>query len=180
MSIKNLLYQRIETQRTLLIPISMDYAEAIFTEFTPAVAALMYPRSPKNISETEEFISKSLEGLKEGRNFQLVVISKDFQEFFGCAGLHNIDTRTPEMGIWIKISAHGKRYGREAMIAIKHWADDNLDYDYILYPVADNNLASRKIPEALGGRIEREYETQGLGGNKYHCLEYRIFPKKNR
>ena len=37
------------------------------------------------------------------------------------------------MGVWLKKSVHGHGFGKEAMTAIKKWADDNLDYDYILY-----------------------------------------------
>jgi hypothetical protein len=44
--------------------------------------------------------------------------------------------------------------------------------------VADKNIASRKIPESLGGVIEKEYDDKGLGGNEYHALEYRIYPNK--
>jgi hypothetical protein len=63
------------------------------------------------------------------------------------------------------------------MIAIKNWADKNVDYEYIVYPVVDNNISSRKIPESMGGKIEREYEeTTGLG-QKVCMLEYRIHPQ---
>jgi RimJ/RimL family protein N-acetyltransferase len=170
-----LLKERIESARLLLVPISMKYRNEIFSEFSDEITIFMYPAPAKDISETEEFIKDSLKGLSNGNNLQLVILSKDSQKFFGCAGLHHIDSKTPEMGIWLKKTAHGKGYGKEAMTAVKKWADENLDYDYILYPVADKNISSRKIPESLGGKIEREYDEQGMGGNKYHCLEYRIF-----
>lgn len=173
---KKLLTVKIETERLLLVPIEMKYKESIFKEFTSDITTFMYPRPSKDISETEAFINDSLKGLGEGNNLQFVIIAKDSQEFFGCAGLHNVDSKTPEMGVWLKLSAHGNGYGKEAMTGIKKWADSNLKYDYILYPVADKNIASRKIPESLGGKIEREYDQEGMSGNKYHCIEYRIYP----
>lgn len=173
-----LLDERIESERLLLLPIDMKYKDEIFKEFTSEITTYMYPAPAKDISETEEFIEDSLRGLTEGNNFQLVILAKDSQEFFGCAGLHHVDGKTPEMGVWLKKSAHGKGYGKEAMTAIKKWADENLDYEYLLYPVADKNIASRKIPESLGGRIEGEYDEEGAGGNKFHSLEYRIYPNK--
>jgi RimJ/RimL family protein N-acetyltransferase len=84
------------------------------------------------------------------------------------------------MGVWLKLSAHGNGYGKEAMTGIKGWANSNIEYDHILYPVADINIASRKIPESLGGKIEREYDEKGMSGNKYHCIEYRIYPQNRK
>ncbi|MDZ4875470.1 MAG: hypothetical protein CLLPBCKN_004866 [Chroococcidiopsis cubana SAG 39.79] len=65
--------------------------------------------------------------------------------------------KTPEFGIWLK-TAHGRKYGLEAIRGIKNWAEQNLDYEYFLYPVNRANIASRKIPETLGGKVVREYE----------------------
>ena len=96
----------------------------------------------------------------------------------GCAGLHHIDKKTPELGIWIKKSAHGHGYGKETMVALKEWADKNLSYEYILYPVAKENYPSRKIPEFLHGKVEREYDKINMSGKKLHLLEYRIYPPK--
>jgi len=171
----DLFNERIETVRLLLIPISMKYNEDIFKSFTGEIATYMYPAPAKNISETEDFINNSLKELSEGSALQLVILDKNSQEFLGCAGLHHVDGRTPEMGIWLKKSAHGGGRGKEAMIAIKKWADENLDYEYLLYPVADENISSRKIPESLGGIVDKEHDDEGLGGNKYHTLEYRIY-----
>lgn len=173
---KGLLNEQLESVRLLIVPISMKYINEIFREFTSEITTYMYPAPAENISEIQKFIEDSLRGLADGSNLQLVVITKESQEFLGCAGLHHVDGKTPEMGIWIKKSAHGNGYGKEAMIAVKKWADKNLDYDYLLYPVADKNISSRKIPESLGGRIEREYDDIGMAGNKFHSLEYRIYP----
>ena len=119
-----LMKERIQSERLLLVPISMQYREEIFSEFTHEITTYMYPAPATEISQTEEFIATAIKDLREGSHFQLVILAKDSQEFFGCAGLHHLDCNTPEMGIWVKKSAHGKGYGKEAMIAIKNWADD--------------------------------------------------------
>ena len=175
---KQLLKQRIESERLLLVPISMRYKHEIFREFSEDITILMGPSPAKDISETEAFIEHSLKGLAEGNNLQLVILAKDSQEFFGCVGLHHVDSKTPEMGVWLKKSAHGKGYGKEAMIALRKWADENMEYDYILYPVADKNIASRKIPESLGGTIAREYDQATPNGSAHHLVEYRIYPDR--
>jgi len=175
---KNLLNIRIEASRLLLVPIAICYKQDIFREFTYEITRYMNPEPAKDISETEEFINRSIRGLKKSDNLQLIILDKISKEFLGCIGLHYIDKKNPELGIWLKKSAHGYKYGQEAMKALKKWADENLKYEYLLYPVADKNIASRKIPELLGGRIFREYDKEVQGGNKYHWLEYRIYSDK--
>lgn len=166
----------IETKNLLLQPITLDYKEEIFREFTPEITTYMFPKSPDKIEETIEFIETAMKENEEGSNFQVVVLNKATKEYLGNAGIHNINTKTPELGIWIKKSAHGNSYGKEAMVAFKEWADKNLDYEYILYPVVDVNYASKRIPEFLGGKIFREYDEENMSGRNQHLLEYRIYP----
>jgi ribosomal-protein-alanine N-acetyltransferase len=166
----------IETENLILKSIDLDFKKEIFKEFTPEITIYMFPKSPEKIEETIEFIETSKKKNKEGEELQIVILNKNSQEFIGCGGLHGTKTKTPELGIWIKKSAHGKKYGREAMTALKKWADENIVYEYILYPVVDKNTPSRKIPESLGGKVFREYEKTNLSGYTWNFLEYRIYP----
>lgn len=172
---KNLLNIIITTKRLSLKPILMEYKEEIYKEFTKDITTFMIPRPAKDISETEDFINDSIEKLKGGTNLQLVILDKETKEFLGCAGLHEVGKKNPELGIWVKKSAHGQALGKETIIALKEWADENLDYNYILYPVDEENIPSRKIAEALGGKIAREYDQKTIGGNILRYIEYRIY-----
>jgi len=60
------------------------------------------------------------------------------------------------------------------MLLLKAWADQNLEYDYIKYPVDKRNIASRKIPEALGGAIAGEKAKTSRSGRKLLTLEYHV------
>ena len=62
----NLLNVEIISDRLLLKPISMEYVEEIFSEFTEEITLYTYPRAAKVISETELFINRSLEELENG------------------------------------------------------------------------------------------------------------------
>lgn len=166
----------IETERLRLVPINLSYQEEIFKEFTSEITTYMFPKPADAIAETVAFIESSLQKNQSGTDLQIVVTKKDSGEFLGCGGLHHIDTPTPELGIWIKKSAHGHEFGKETMIALKSWADQNLNYEYIIYPVDKNNFASRRIPEFLGGKITREYKEVGQAGQQLNMLEYRIYP----
>lgn len=174
----NLLEIEIITNRLLLKSIAMQYKTEIFKEFTSEIATYMTPRPAIDIFETESFINESLTGLIEASNLQLVIIKKDTHEFLGCTGIHNINAKAPdlhpELGIWLKKSAHGNRYGIETIRALKQWAEENLDCNYLIYPVDRDNYPSRRIPERLGGVIVKEYDKQSLSGNTLHLLEYKI------
>ncbi|MBE9193456.1 GNAT family N-acetyltransferase [Gloeocapsopsis crepidinum LEGE 06123] len=170
----NLLGIEISTERLILKPISMIYKEVIFSEFTEEITTYMYPCPAQDISETEAFISDSIGEMVDSWGLTFVILKRECQEFLGCAGFHRIDRKNPELGIWLKKTAHGNKYGLEAVTAIKNWADKNLDYKYLRYPVDKANIASRKIPEALGGKIVDEYYKINMSGKSLNIVEYRI------
>jgi RimJ/RimL family protein N-acetyltransferase len=92
-------------------------------------------------------------------------------ECLGVAGLEEVDRPTPELGIWLKEAAHGHGYGTEAVSAVAKWAMKTLAKDRFLYPVAIENVASRRIAEKLNGEIV------GKRGNaKYESVVYEICP----
>lgn len=168
----------IETKNLLLKGITLEYKDDIFREFTAEITTLMFPKPAEKIEETIEFIKNSIIKNKSGSNFQVVILNKKNQEFLGCAEIHKINTKTPGFSIWLKKSAHGFGFGKETIIALKEWADKNLDYEYLIYSVDKENHLSKKIPESLEGTIAREYDKINMSGNKLHLVEYRIYPPK--
>lgn len=168
----------LRSKNLLLKSILLDYKDDIFREFTDEITVYMFPKSPEKIDDTVDFINTAMEKNSKGIDFQVVIIDKKTEEFLGCGGIHHINRKNPEFGIWIKKSAHGNAYGREAVAVLKKWADENLDYEYLLYPADKENIASRKIPESLGGMITREYKKLNQRGKKLNLVEYRIFKKE--
>lgn len=166
----------IETDRLVLKPISQANADDIFREFTEEITVFMTPVPPKHISETEDFIRDSRSNMERGEELVLVILERRSQEFLGIVGLHRINTAQPELGIWLKKSAHGNKYGREAVTAMKEWAEAHLSYEYLLYPVDKDNIASKKIPESLGGKLHEEYTKNVPSGRTLNTQEYRIYP----
>lgn len=164
----------IETERLVLKPISPDYIDSIFREFTPDVATYMYPRPAEKRIETEAFVEVAQEENEEGTSLTMVITERETGEFLGCVGLHNITDSRPEFGIWVKQTAHMHGYGREAVRTLKRWADRHLDYEYLIYPVDSRNIASRKIPESLGASIISQYDDRGGMGQDLTLIKYRI------
>jgi [ribosomal protein S5]-alanine N-acetyltransferase len=155
----------IEGQRIQLVAIAERFDRDIFREFTAEITRYMYPSPAQDIEEIRSFVLTSRQDLQIGNNLLLAIISKPEGEFLGCCGLHGEEkVRTPELGIWIKKSAHGNGYGREAIVTLVNWAERNIDLDYFIYPVDIHNYASRKIPESLGGKaIDRVQVTTPTG-----------------
>ena len=162
------------SDRLLLKSISLAYKQQIFDTFTEEITTYMYPRPAKNLIETASFIKSSLEGMKNEHELILVILKKDDQEFLGCAGIHGINREHPEFGIWLKKTAHGNGYGFEAVAAMKNWCEENLDCEYFIYPVDEENHPSRRIPEKLGGKVARTYQKSNLSGRILNLVEYRI------
>ena len=174
----NLMNIEIETDRLLLKPISFDYAEDIFKEFTQEITKYMVPKPAETIEETKEFVGNSLKGLMAGNNLQMVILDKVTNEFIGCIGLHELNTLEPELGIWAKKSSHQNGYGLEAMTGLIEWAHENIKFNHLKYPVDKRNIASRRIPERNNGKIIKEYKSIGMRGNELNGYEYWIYPKK--
>jgi [ribosomal protein S5]-alanine N-acetyltransferase len=162
------------TKRLLLEPISHKYKQEIFREFTPEITTYLYAAPPREIGDTEFFINQSLLEMQRGENLIVVILKKDSQEFLGCSGIHNINSPYPQTGIWLKKSAFGQGYGTETIKSLKAWADANLDYEYLRYPVDQENKPSRRVAEKLGGQIFGKYQHTNLSGKALNIVEYRI------
>lgn len=164
----------LDTDRLRLESISDAYTDAIFGEFTPTIATYMYPAPAQERTDTEHFVAQAVQNNAQGRDLTLVILDRQTGEFLGCIGLHNLTEPRPAFGIWVKESAHMHGYGREAVRALKRWADRFLDYEYLTYPVDSRNMASRKIPESLGACIVNQYDGTGGMGQPLTLITYRI------
>lgn len=175
----------IETERLLLVPITMHYAEDLFQEFTSEITRYMSPQPTKDISGTKQFIQSSIEKMDAWKNYQAVILDKKTKEFLGCVGLHNIDEAILELWIRVKKSAHGKKIGREAVTGLETRAQKNLNFEYLFYPVDKDNIPSRKIAESLWWIVQKDINGNEIvqteatidPNRKINWVEYRI-PKK--
>ena len=171
----DLMSLRIETDRIVLSPIHESYGAEIFREFTPEITRYMVPEPAKKPEDVLAFIAASIEGMHACREVVLVITTKEGKEFLGCCGLHGRgNPRAPELGIWTKKGAHGNRYGREAITALVSWAVGGIDFDYLVYPVDRANIASRRIPESLGGTIFEEKSVTTASGRRLNEVVYGI------
>ena len=173
----DLLKISIETKRLLLSPLSNDYAENIFMEFTSEITKYMYPKPYENIQKTHDYIEEQLLKLKREIELTLVILKKENNKFIGCLGIYDINTSKPGLWIWIKKSSQNNGYSLESMAELIEWAHKYLKFDYLIYPVSKKNIASRRLPEKNNGIIMAEEKSLGEAGSELDEYEYRIFPK---
>ena len=85
------------------------------------------------------------------------------------ASFEGSDSVSPELGLWLKESAHGQGFGREVVAALVKWGHATLGKGSFIYPVAIQNVASRRIAENLHGEI-----IGNRANPKYDSVVYRI------
>ncbi len=152
----------ITTKRLILTSLTEDYIIDINKYFTIDVTKYMYPTIAKDIYETTNIVKSMISNIEKKTDLIYVIIKKENSEFIGLAGLHNLKSDKPEIGIWTKINSHGNGYGREAIGGLIKYAKE-LEYKSLIYPVDKNNIASKKIPLAYNGYlvdIEKEKKTK--------------------
>lgn len=170
---------KIETSKSILSPITTQYAQDIFKEFDEEITKYMFPIPAKNISETIDFINHSIKKNLAWKNIQLVILDKSTKEFLGCVWLHEPETSTPELWIWIKKPVHWKKYWFEAVQQLKLRADENIIFDYLIYPVDHRNISSCKIPERLWWTTDWKIELKKTPDPKkiLESITYKIYSK---
>lgn len=165
---------RITNNKITLVSLNHNFVGEIFKEFNEKIALHMTPTPAKEINETKAFIDASIQGMKSQKELVMAIIDQN-DEFLGCCGLHiRSESRTPEFGIWIKESAHGNKYGLNAITELQKWALNNINIDYFIYPVDRVNLASRNIPETLGGEVYKELKVKAHSGHELDEVVYKI------
>lgn len=153
----------IDAARIELRTLSAEYTEEIYREFTPEITRYMMAAPPDGIGDTVAFIQGAWSALERSEDFHFVICRRSGAEFLGVCGLHG-RAALPELGIWLKKSAHGQGYGFEATAALKAWAEYCIEFDSLVYPVDRRNLPSQRVAEKLGGKIIGERTVTSLSG----------------
>lgn len=165
---------RIKTDRLLLQPVEELHVDDINTYFTAEITTYM-PFNPEgNRNDIVSFVKESKELLL--KNTDLVMVALDSNNnFMGCCGIHNITEKSVELGLWLKKSAQGAGLGTEIIISLIEFLESNFTFKYILYPVDQENIASRKIPEKLGFIPYKKYHKNKSSSSFLKIIEYRKY-----
>ena len=134
---------KIKTKHLLLVPVSLDYAEEIFREFTPEITTFMYPKPATKIEDSINFITTAIQERQAGTDLNVAIFSNQTGEYLGGAGLHKIHTDTPELGSDQKDSSWIWLW-KEAIFGLKEWADQ-ISPISILRIQLPKNIPSKRI-----------------------------------
>lgn len=157
----------IQSARLQLSQFQITDAEEVFECITPKIARFMRWDPPT----WSEYMARCKERLRvpDPNIFSFVIRRRDSNECLGMAALEDGDKPSPELGLWIKESAHRLGFGREVVAALAGWAHKHLGKESFIYPVAVENTASRRIAEGFQGEIIGH-----LTNPKYESVVYRI------
>jgi RimJ/RimL family protein N-acetyltransferase len=157
----------IQSSRLQLSQFQMTDAQEVFGCITPAIAKFMSWEPPS----WSEYVTRCEKRANnpEPNTFSFVIRRLDNRECLGMASLEDADSISPELGLWLKESAHGHGFGREVVAALVEWGHTTLGKGSFIYPVAVQNTASRRIAEELHGEI-----VGNRTNPKYQSVVYRI------
>ena len=157
-----------------LVPIDLGYTKAIFDGFDEDVIQFLpLDGVSGKIEDTKTFITHAMNQMKLGDDLVWVILYKD--GFAGCCGIHNIVSKNPHFGLWIKTEAQGKGIGKKVVHHLLQWGITNLDVEYIKYPVDRRNAKSISLIKELDLEQADRYEMGNL--KKLDVLEYRLYKK---
>lgn len=175
MSKLNLTNFELETERLRLIPVNQDYAQTIFNEFTEEVTQHLLFRTTGKIEDTINYINTCGQDHQSGKSLHCVNLDKQTGEFLGNVSLRNLDTTTPDFGLWFKKSAQRKGYAFEACMALIDWARQNIAIEYIIYDPFQINEASNALAKKLGGQFSGTKQVTNNRGEEYTENIYHIY-----
>jgi RimJ/RimL family protein N-acetyltransferase len=159
----------IESSRLSIRPFSGTDADAVFPCITSSLTRFMSWEPPASRQAFDRIWQSWLPAIADGTDFIFTVRRRSDGEFLGLAGLHHVRDTSPELGIWIREERHGEGLGHEAVATVARWASQRLHAEGFVYPVAEENYASRRIAESLGGVIIERHDTP-----KYRRVVYQI------
>lgn len=159
----------IESSRLSIRPFSAGDADATFPCITPSLTRWMSWEPPADRQDFDRVWATWLPTIAEGTDFVFAVRQIDDKSFLGLVGLHRVRNASAELGIWIREDRHREGIGGEAVGLVARWASAELRIERFTYPVAEENNASRRIAESLGGVVVERRETP-----KYRSVVYEI------
>lgn len=142
----------IKTKRMILRPFEEEDADDIWPSVTPALTRYMLWDGPQNAEDFKKTWQNWPARQKEGDSCVFVGRMRDTGSLAGLFSAHNFTTPAPRLALFVCEAFQRQGYASEALRAIMAWARENYSPQYFSYLVAEQNLASRKLVESLGGK----------------------------
>jgi ribosomal-protein-alanine N-acetyltransferase len=164
----------IHTNRLILEPIHEKYIDDINTGFTQEITTYM-PFNPNgDRNEIINFVENAKNNLIQKTDIVFVALNLK-REFIGCCGIHNINKESVELGLWLRKEYQNQGFGTEIINVLTDFAEQNLEFNYMVYPVDKENIRSRRIPENLGFIPFKTYKQKKSDSIDLNIIEFRKY-----
>lgn len=159
--------ENLAAERLDLKKVSVEWLEEIFAENKGNVER--YFHKFEVLGDLQTWINENRRQFERGEKMEMVVLDKNTAEFLGMVSLQRINI-APEIGIWIKESAQGKGYAKEAVSAITSWYKLREGGEQkINYLVESGNIASIKLAQKLKmDYVEQLNNAEGVVFERFH------------
>jgi RimJ/RimL family protein N-acetyltransferase len=151
---------KLQTNRLLLRPISLEDKEAVFAYRSNKEDNKYQGWIPEKLSDVEEFIGKVAKQLDEPDSwFQLVIIEQGSGLVIGDLGIHfcGDENKQAELGCTLNREFWRKGYATEAMKKAIDFLFNDLDKHRVFASIYPENSASIGLVERMGFRKEAHF-----------------------
>ncbi len=176
----------VETERLLLRPFTEDDFEALFSyQSRPDVVEYLLwdVRTEEEVRAALERKMQATSIDAEGDHLALAVVRRDTGAFVGdiILSVVNEEQREGEIGYIVHPDHHGSGFATEAGRAMLALAFDGLGLHRVIGRVEPRNLASARVLEKLGMRLEAHFvENEFVKGEWQSELVYAILEREWR
>lgn len=160
---------RLETERLVLRPYRWDDLDDLHAMFSDPEHMRWYPE-PFALEGTRAWLERTFERYRNDGFGLWIVVERGSGRFLGTAGptLQVVDgANDVEIGWHTVPGRKGEGIAPEAGAAARDWVFANLDVDHVISLVRPENVASCRVAEKLGMRVDREVDYKGLWHRVY-------------
>jgi RimJ/RimL family protein N-acetyltransferase len=158
----------INSPRLRIMPFKMADAADVYACITPSITRFLPWEAPASFEEYIVPVEQRMANASE-HDYLFVIRCRKNHECLGMTSLGGVNQPLPELGIWLKETAHRQGYAREAVRAVADWGRTAFGCEYYEWPVALENFASRRIAESIGGVVFAERSKP-----EYDLVVYRV------
>ena len=162
----------LETERLRLRPYRRKDLDELAPMFADPEHMRYYP-VPFTREETATWIERQFERYRDDGFGLWVIEDLGTGELLGTAGATVQvveDVREVELGWHVRPGKKGLGIAPEAGAAARDWAFATLDVDHLISLIRPENVASARVAEKLGMRVEREVDFHGLRHSVYRSI----------
>lgn len=147
---------RLETPGLILREMTPDDAPALHAVLGDAETMCWYPRA-YTFEEGQEWIARQIARYASGAGL-LGIVLKTTGVLIGDCGLVWLEVEgslEPEIGYHVHRDQQNQGFATEAARAVRDYAFSTLDCDHVISMIRPENLASRRVAEKNGLKLDR-------------------------